>query len=124
MALDAVLYMMDLWDLTSTERQSPVTVGRCMAAMVSAREGWVSPPVMKVDLRQIPCFAGLQVNMNDRDGGILHGNWSGNYSDGTEPSAWSGSEAILDEYMRTKQPVKYAQCWVFGGTLTTSKHLV
>lgn len=92
-ALDAVLYMMDQWELSSEERRSATMVARCMAEMV---------------------------NMNDRDGGILWGNWSGNYSDGTEPSAWSGSEAILDEYMRTKQPVKYAQCWVFGGTLTTT----
>ena len=53
---------------------------------------------------------------------MLWGNWSGDdadYADGTDPTAWSGSEAILTEYMRTKQPVKYAQCWVFGGTLTT-----
>lgn len=62
--------------------------------------------------------------MNDSDGGILVGLWSGNdkdYADGTDPTSWSGSEAILKEYMKTKKPVKYAQCWVFGGTLTTSE---
>ena len=62
------------------------------------------------------------MNKNDGDGGILFGNWSSNdedYKDGTDPTAWSGSSAILEEYMRTKMPVKYAQCWVFGGTLTT-----
>ena len=64
----------------------------------------------------------MQVNINDDDNGILWGNWSSDdadYADGTDPTAWSGSEAILTEYMKTKQPVKYAQCWVFGGTLTT-----
>ena len=66
----------------------------------------------------------LKVNINDDDNGVLWGNWSSNdkdYADGTDPTAWSGSEAILTEYMRTKQPVKYAQCWVFGGTLTTGE---
>lgn len=66
----------------------------------------------------------LKVNINDDDNGVLWGKWSSNdkdYADGTDPTAWSGSEAILTEYMRTKQPVKYAQCWVFGGTLTTGE---
>ena len=61
----------------------------------------------------------MQVNANDNDGGILVGNWSGNYSDATSPLAWSGSGAILEQFWRTKKAVKYAQCWVFGGTLTS-----
>lgn len=118
MALEAVLYMMNTWELTSDERRSPLMVGRCMAEMVRARE------VESMAGFTCSCLWGFscaQVNVNDRDGGILVGNWSGDYADGTEPSAWSGSEAILDEYIKTKKPVKYAQCWVFGGTLTTSE---
>lgn len=49
------------------------------------------------------------------------GNWSGNYADGTSPMAWSGSGAILEQYLQTKRAVKYAQCWVFGGVLTTGR---
>lgn len=26
--------------------------------------------------------------------------------------------------MDTKKPVRYAQCWVFGGTLTSSTHMI
>lgn len=62
------------------------------------------------------------MNINDDDNGVLFGNWSSkdeDYADGTDPTAWSGSQAILTEYMSTRKPVKYAQCWVFGGTLTT-----
>ena len=59
------------------------------------------------------------MNFNDDEGGILWGNWSGDYADGTSPSAWSGSGAILEQYWRTREAVKYAQCWVFGGTLTS-----
>lgn len=60
------------------------------------------------------------VNSNDDDG-ILVGRWDGNYEDGTAPSAWTGSVAILAEYLATKSPVQYGQCWVFSGVVTTSK---
>ena len=65
--------------------------------------------------------------MNDRDNGILLGKWLSQgdnpnmaYGDGVPPNLWAGSEAILSQYMWSKfKPVKYAQCWVFAGTLTT-----
>ena len=60
--------------------------------------------------------------MEDGDGGILYGLWSSedkDYEDGTDPTAWSGSLAILEEFWKTKKAVSYAQCWVFGGLLTT-----
>lgn len=52
------------------------------------------------------------------------GLWSSNetdYADGIDPTSWSGCQAILQSYITDKQPVKYAQCWVFGGTLTAGK---
>lgn len=61
-----------------------------------------------------------QVNAND-DRGVLLGNWSGNYSNGTSPTDWIGSVSILQKYYKTKQPVCYGQCWVFSGVLTTGK---
>ena len=63
----------------------------------------------------------VQVNSND-DNGVLMGRWSGGYAGGKSPTAWNGSVAILDEYMQTKKPVKYGQCWVFSGVLTTRKY--
>ncbi len=68
----------------------------------------------------------LQVNVDNSDGGILSGLWSPNdedYADGTDPTAWSGSSAIIEQYLTAKKPIKYAQCWVFGGTLTTGEAL-
>lgn len=45
----------------------------------------------------------------------MEGRWDGKYSDGTSPHAWTGSVAILDQYLRTGgTPVKYGQCWVFS----------
>ena len=60
--------------------------------------------------------------MEDGDGGVLFGLWSPNeeeYADGTDPTAWSGSSAILEEFWESKKAVRYGQCWVFGGLLTT-----
>lgn len=64
--------------------------------------------------------AWTQVNAND-DNGVVLGNWSGKYENGTSPMAWIGSVAILQQYYKTKKPVSYGQCWVFSGVLTTGK---
>ncbi|CAL8256332.1 unnamed protein product [Merluccius merluccius] len=57
---------------------------------------------------------------SDDDGGVLEGNWSGDYEGGTPPTAWSGSVKILNNYYEGGgAPVKYGQCWVFSGVTTT-----
>ncbi|XP_062280208.1 protein-glutamine gamma-glutamyltransferase K-like [Scomber scombrus] len=54
------------------------------------------------------------------DLGVLVGNWSGDYSMGTSPTFWSGSVEILKEYHKNNgTPVKYGQCWIFAGVVTT-----
>jgi transglutaminase 1 len=58
------------------------------------------------------------VNSQD-DNGVLVGNWSSNFSGGTPPSSWTGSADILKEYVLKGAPVRYAQCWVYSGVLTT-----
>lgn len=58
------------------------------------------------------------VNSPD-DAGVLVGNWTGKYSGGTSPTVWGGSMSILQQYYKTKKPVKYGQCWVFSGICTT-----
>nr|CAD7411873.1 unnamed protein product [Timema poppensis] len=63
-----------------------------------------------------------RVNSNDEDvsvAGVIHGRWDGDYKDGTAPAAWTGSVAILEEYLTTGKEVKYGQCWVFAGVVTT-----
>ena len=64
----------------------------------------------------------FQVNSPD-DKGVLKGRWDGNYRDGKMPSEWTGSVPILEEYMKSggHKSVKYGQCWVFAGVVTTSK---
>lgn len=62
------------------------------------------------------------VNSNDDDG-ILVGDWSGEYGDGTAPSSWTGSVPILQQFLETETSVKFGQCWVFSGVCTTSKFI-
>ena len=57
-------------------------------------------------------------NSSDENG-ILMGNWSGNYEGGISPLTWNGSVKIIQQFIETGQPVKYGQCWVFSGLLTT-----
>ncbi|XP_048578578.1 protein-glutamine gamma-glutamyltransferase 4 isoform X2 [Nematostella vectensis] len=75
------------------------------------------------DARRIPkevCRRVSQmVNSNDEDGGILEGRWAEEYPDGTFPWTWTGSVKILEEYARKNSTVKYGQCWVFSGVVTT-----
>lgn len=62
-----------------------------------------------------------QINAQD-DLGVLVGNWSGNYSDGVSPAAWSSSVDILKQYHSSDGvPVCYGQCWVFSGVTTTGE---
>lgn len=66
----------------------------------------------------------LQANNNDDDSGVLEGRWTKTYpANCTKPLAWTGSVAILEEFMRKRNnketAVRFGQCWVFSGLLTT-----
>lgn len=57
------------------------------------------------------------VNSSD-DQGVLMGNWGTSFAGGVPPVSWTGSNAILQQYYKTKKPVKFGQCWVFAGVTT------
>lgn len=57
------------------------------------------------------------VNSSD-DQGVLMGNWTSNFAGGVPPVSWTGSHPILQQFFKTKKPVKYGQCWVFAGVTT------
>ncbi|XP_010153209.1 PREDICTED: protein-glutamine gamma-glutamyltransferase 4 [Eurypyga helias] len=89
--LDACMYLLDKSKLKLSNKRDPMFVSRAMSALVNAND----------------------------DNGVLLGNWSGNYNNGTSPMDWIGSVSILQQYYKTKKPVCYGQCWVFAGVLTT-----
>lgn len=87
--IKCAMHMIDL--MTAEDRNDPLKVCRHISAMVNSQD----------------------------DGGVLAGRWDGKYRNGTSPSAWTGSAAILKEYWRGLQPVRYGQCWVFAGVFTS-----
>ncbi|XP_068427753.1 protein-glutamine gamma-glutamyltransferase K [Clinocottus analis] len=90
--LEACLFILEKSDMPPSGRGDPVNVVRVLTAMINAQD----------------------------DFGVLVGNWSGNYSDGVSPSAWSSSVEILRKYHSSNgTPVSYGQCWVFSGITTT-----
>nr|XP_056719345.1 protein-glutamine gamma-glutamyltransferase K [Euleptes europaea] len=89
--LDACIYMLDRRGMPHASRGDPIMVSRVVSAMVNSLD----------------------------DNGVLVGNWTGDYSRGTNPSAWVGSRDILLKYHQSGYPVLYGQCWVFAGVVTT-----
>ncbi|XP_013859936.1 protein-glutamine gamma-glutamyltransferase K isoform X2 [Austrofundulus limnaeus] len=90
--LEACLFLLEKSDMSPSGRGDPVNVVRVITAMINAQD----------------------------DFGVLVGNWSGDYTGGTCPAAWSSSVEILRTYHSTNgTPVCYGQCWVFSGVTTT-----
>lgn len=92
-ALESALFLLNKAGLSPTARSSPVQIVRTISAMA---------------------------NYNDKDGGILFGRWTEAYPKNcTPPTAWTGSTTILEKFWKKKFYVKYGQCWVFSGLVTT-----
>ncbi|XP_041094577.1 protein-glutamine gamma-glutamyltransferase K-like isoform X2 [Polyodon spathula] len=90
--LDACLFVLDRSRMPHSGRGNPVNLVRVISALVNS--------------------------VDDR--GVVVGCWSGDYSQGTAPTAWSGSVDILTKYHRSGgEPVAFGQCWVFSGVTTT-----
>lgn len=92
-SLRSLLHLLEISGLTHAQRKDPIAVSRMLSQLV---------------------------NFDDGDGGILVGNWGKNYTGGTDPNFWSGSDEILARYVAGGYaPVKFGQCWVFAGVLTS-----
>ncbi|KAL3200968.1 hypothetical protein MRX96_043184 [Rhipicephalus microplus] len=85
-------YLFELGNVSVSDRSSPIKVARALSALVDSKD----------------------------ENGILVGSWDNNYGDGVSPTAWTSSVTILEQYMHTGgAPVKYGQCWVYSGLVTT-----
>lgn len=85
-------YLFELGEVTVSDRSSPIKVARALAALLDSKD----------------------------ENGVLVGSWANSYPDGVAPTAWTSSVTILEQYMHTGgAPVKYGQCWVYSGLVTT-----
>ncbi|XP_054609764.1 coagulation factor XIII A chain [Dunckerocampus dactyliophorus] len=89
--LDACLYIMDRSEMPISNRGDAIKVVRKASAMLNSRD----------------------------DDGVMVGNWSGDYTYGVAPTAWTGSTEILLSYASSKMPICYAQCWVFAAVFNS-----
>lgn len=87
------------------------------ALMIIADFGKVSAPYRADPVRTCRALSAA-VNSVDEMGVVL-GNWTDDFGGGTAPTKWIGSTEILQQFFNTRKPVKYGQCWVFSGVLTT-----
>ncbi|XP_053695044.1 annulin [Sabethes cyaneus] len=85
--------------------------------MVIAKVGKVSA-THRGDPIRVSRAISAAVNSPDDDG-VLLGNWSGDFSGGTSPTKWVGSVEIMQQYYKKQKPVKFGQCWVFSGVVST-----
>ncbi|XP_067006907.2 hemocyte protein-glutamine gamma-glutamyltransferase [Anabrus simplex] len=90
--LPVVSYLLELSNLPPVDRGSPVHVTRAISTVINAND----------------------------EGGLLVGKWWGNFNYGTPPTAWTGSIAIMEQYLNSGwRPVRYGQCWVFSALVVT-----
>ncbi|CAK6984838.1 coagulation factor XIII A chain-like, partial [Scomber scombrus] len=89
--LDACISILDASHMPISDRGNVIKMVRMGSAMLNAQD----------------------------DSGVLVGNWSDDYSLGTDPTMWTGSVKILLQYASTKVSVPFGQCWVFAGCFNT-----
>ncbi|XP_041639554.1 protein-glutamine gamma-glutamyltransferase 5-like [Cheilinus undulatus] len=105
------------WDFGQFE-DNMVTIGQ---QLLDLNRKHKEDPALDVSLRWDPAYVGRVISAminSEGDKGVLEGNWSGEFSGGRSPGHWSGSSAILTQWLDSNnRPVKYGQCWVFAGVM-------
>ncbi|MCE9592958.1 MAG: hypothetical protein K8S98_02090 [Planctomycetes bacterium] len=74
----------------------------------------------RADPQKVARFLTAKTN-SEEDAGVLVGLWptNGLFPGGASPGSWPGSLSVLQQYKSSSAPVKYGQCWVFAGILTS-----
>ncbi|KAJ8865859.1 hypothetical protein PR048_033382 [Dryococelus australis] len=130
--LDCSLYLITkIGKVALATRGDPVKISRALSAATHIEEDLDSSPghafLVSVShgIPKSPQWADYEhhisqdlVNSPDDNGAVM-GNWSDDFGGGTAPTKWIGSMKILQQFYKNKKPVKYGQCWVFAGVLTT-----
>jgi len=96
--ISAACVLLEMSGLSHAERGNPVKVIKALTSMIKS-----SP------------------NKSDGEAiGLMEPRYDDNYSGGNSPHLWTGSVQIIEEFLRLgASPVKYGQCWVMTGLMTT-----
>ncbi|XP_055541423.1 annulin-like isoform X2 [Wyeomyia smithii] len=87
----SLLLISKVGKVSATHRGDPIRVSRAISAAVNSPD----------------------------DDGVLLGNWGVDFSGGTAPTKWVGSVEIMQQFYKKRKPVKFGQCWVFSGVVST-----
>lgn len=89
-----------------------------LSALYLLDSGDMLTDAAKGDVVQLTRAFTALANSSDGDGGVLQGNWSGDYAGGEAPTSWTGSVDVIETYWKKRPDMtKYGQCWVFSGIL-------
>jgi len=90
--LECALYLMERGEVGDTARRSPISFIRTISALANSMD----------------------------NNGVLEGRWTEKFPEDTvKPWSWTGSVKIIEQFMRTDEPVQFGQCWVFSGLVTS-----
>jgi len=98
--LSAACVLLELSGLAHAERGNPVKVAKALTSMIKSSRGG---------------------SANSDNVGLLEARYDDDYRGGNSPHLWTGSVQIIEEFLRLggATPVKYGQCWVMTGLMTT-----
>ncbi|KAM4691827.1 LOW QUALITY PROTEIN: protein-glutamine gamma-glutamyltransferase 5-like [Rhinophrynus dorsalis] len=98
-------------------------VGDNCLRILDMNPNFLKDPSMDCSKRGDPVYGSrivsAMINSND-DRGVIESCWDEIFRNGTNPSTWNGSVAILRLWDRSGcRPVRYGQCWVLAGVMCT-----
>ncbi|XP_040186531.1 protein-glutamine gamma-glutamyltransferase 5-like isoform X2 [Rana temporaria] len=98
-------------------------VGEICLRILDMNPNFLKDPTSDCSRRGDPVYISriisAMINAND-DRGVLESSWSEVFTNGVDPSSWSGSVNILRLWDRSGcRPVRYGQCWVLAGVMCT-----
>jgi len=101
--LPAACVLLEMSGLSHAERGNPAKVTKALTSMIkSTRFG-----------NQVGSFDNFAC-------GLIEAKFEEGYCGGNSPNLWTGSVQIIEEFLkRGASPVKYGQCWVMAGLMTS-----
>jgi len=103
------------WNFGQFEKK----IMECVLLLLDKDERYKNNPNKWIEKRADPVWVSRIISCMVNEY-VLVGNWSGDYSGGISPLKWNGSVKILNEFYKTNEMVKFGQCWVYSGVVTTA----